>query len=77
MPEELTEPEFALEEPEEEPGAAGRADADGAGFDVRGAVPDGAVFPVVWADPGRVRATAPAAMTLAAVTVVVTERILA
>jgi hypothetical protein len=47
VPEELAEPEFALEEPEEGPGAAGRADTDGAGLDVGVAAPDGAVFPVV------------------------------
>jgi hypothetical protein len=46
VPEELPEPEFALEEPEEGPGAAGRADTDGAGLDVGVAAPDGAVFPV-------------------------------
>jgi hypothetical protein len=77
VPEELAEPEFALEEPEEVPGAAGRADADGPGWDVGVAVGECAVFPVTSAGPGRVRATAPAVMTLAAVMVVVTERILA
>jgi hypothetical protein len=77
VPEELAEPEFAFEEPAEEPGAAGRADADGADWDVGVAVGGCAVFPVACAGPGRVRATAPAAMALAAVTVMVTERILA
>jgi hypothetical protein len=77
VPEELAEPEFAFEEPEEEPGAAGRADADGAGWDVGVSVAECAGFPAACAGPGRVRATAPAVMTLAAVTVVVTERILA
>jgi hypothetical protein len=77
VPAGLAESEFALGEPAEEPGAAGRADADGAGLDVRAAVPDGAGFPVPCADPGRVRTTAPAVTTLAAATVVVTERILA
>jgi hypothetical protein len=77
VPEGLAEPESALGEPAEEPGAAGRADTDGVGLDVRAAVPDGAGFPAPCADPGRVRATAPAVTTLAAVTVVVTERILA
>jgi hypothetical protein len=40
-------------------------------------VPAGTGFAVACADPGRVIATAPAVTTLAAVTVVVTERILA
>lgn len=65
--------------------AAGRAEADGAGFAVRVgagvavrvARPDGAGSWVACADPGRVSATAPAVMTLAAVTLVVTDRIVA
>ena len=70
-------PEFALGRPAEGFGAAGWADTDGAGLDVGVDVPDGAVFPIPCADPGRIRVTAPAVMTLAVVTAVVTERILA
>ena len=76
-PAEFADPEFALGELPEEPGAAGRADADGDGLDVRAAVPDGAGLPAPCAGPGRVRATVPAVMTPAAATMVVTERILA
>jgi len=44
--EELAEPEFTLEEPAEEPGAAGWADAGRVGLGVRLAVADGVAFPV-------------------------------
>jgi hypothetical protein len=64
-------------------GTAGRAGTDragldvrcGAGFGVRADVPVVSDVPVAWADPGRIRATTPAVMTLAVVTAVVTERI--
>jgi hypothetical protein len=43
--EEWAEPELAFGVPAGESGAAGRADADGAGLDVRIAAPDGGVLP--------------------------------
>ena len=77
--EDPVEPEVALGKVAD--GVAARADFDADGdadeAAVRVAVPDGTGLAVACADPGRVMATAPAVMTLAAVTVVVTERILA
>jgi hypothetical protein len=75
--EEPVEPELALGELAEGVAALADADADGDGAGARVVVPDGAGLAVACADPGRVMATAPVAMTLAAATVVVTERILA
>lgn len=77
VPEEFPEPEFTRGEPEEGAGAPGPADREpelGTGLDARLA---GAGWPAAWAGPDRLTAKMPAAATLAAVTVVVTERILA
>jgi hypothetical protein len=75
--EELPEPVLALDWLAEGSGPPGRAGTDGAGLDVRCGASVGVRLdvPVAWVDPGRIRATAPAVMTLAVVTAVVTERI--
>jgi hypothetical protein len=78
--EELAEPVLAPDRLAEGSGAAGRSGTDGVGLDgldVRCCVGLGvrADGPAAWADPGRIRATAPVVTTLAVVTAVVTERI--